>query len=106
MKTHKLKGSRTGSSKRSGPLSKFRGWKLEEAKARFSEVVRLAREKGPQRVTVYGKDAVVVVSAEEFLRLFPMAEQPSLHTLLSSSPLKDLEFEFEGVQGPVRDVPL
>src|SRR3546814_5211980 len=46
-------------------------WKLEDAKARFSEVVRRARSDGPQRVSVRGKDAVVVVSAEEFERLLP-----------------------------------
>ena len=46
-------------------------WKLEDAKARFSEVVRRARSDGPQRVTVRGKDAVVVVSVEEFERLQP-----------------------------------
>lgn len=34
-------------------------WKLEEAKARFSEVVRRA-QRTPQKVTVLGKDAVVV----------------------------------------------
>ena len=46
-------------------------WKLEDAKARFSEVVRRAREAGPQRVTVRGHDAVVVISVEEFERLVP-----------------------------------
>ena len=44
-------------------------WKLEDAKARFSEVVRHAREDGPQRVTVRGQDAVVVMSVEEFEKL-------------------------------------
>jgi len=47
------------------------GWKLEDAKARFSEVVRRARDEGPQRVTVRGQDAVVVVAADEFERLQP-----------------------------------
>jgi antitoxin Phd len=47
------------------------GWKLEDAKARFSELVRLARSEGPQRVTVRGKDAVVVIAAEEMDRLLP-----------------------------------
>jgi prevent-host-death family protein len=46
-------------------------WKLEDAKARFSEVVRLARSEGPQRVSVRGKDAVVVISVEELERLAP-----------------------------------
>ena len=41
-------------------------WKLQDAKARFSEVVRLARGGEPQRVTVHGEDAVVIVSAADF----------------------------------------
>lgn len=49
----------------------FAGWKLEDAKARFSEVVRRARNEGPQRVSVRGKDAVVVISIEEMERLTP-----------------------------------
>lgn len=40
-----------------------RTWKLEDAKARFSEVVRLALSEGPQRVMRRGRDAVIV-SAE------------------------------------------
>lgn len=47
------------------------GWKLEDAKARFSEVVRRARSEGPQRVSVRGEDAVVVMAADEFDRLHP-----------------------------------
>jgi antitoxin Phd len=46
-------------------------WKLEDAKARFSEVVRLARSEGPQRVTVRGKDAVVVISTDALEKLLP-----------------------------------
>lgn len=83
-----------------------RRWKLEDAKARFSELVRKAREQGPQRVTVYGKDAVVVVAADAYDRLTARRETPSLHALLSESPLKDLEFGEEGVPSPVREVEL
>lgn len=46
-------------------------WKLEDAKARFSEVVRKARSEGPQRVSVRGRDAVVVIAADEFDGLQP-----------------------------------
>ena len=41
-------------------------WKLQDAKARFSEVVREARAGTPQHITVRGEDAVVVVSADEY----------------------------------------
>lgn len=41
-------------------------WQLQDAKARFSEVVRKARAGAPQRVTVHGEDAVVIVDAKRF----------------------------------------
>jgi prevent-host-death family protein len=41
-------------------------WKLQDAKARFSELVRKARSGAPQTVTVHGKDAVVVFDPERF----------------------------------------
>ncbi len=41
-------------------------WQLQDAKNRFSEVVKRAREDGPQSVTVHGERAAVVVSALEF----------------------------------------
>ena len=67
-------------------LPKLNGWKLEDAKARFSEVVRLAREQAPQLITVRGEDAVVILSVHEFAKVLPLLEQPSLHALLSQSP--------------------
>jgi prevent-host-death family protein len=44
-------------------------WQLQDAKARFSELVKRAREEGPQHVSVRGEPAVVVVSEKEFARL-------------------------------------
>jgi prevent-host-death family protein len=41
-------------------------WKLQDAKARFSELVRAARRGEPQRVTVHGKEAVIVLDPERF----------------------------------------
>lgn len=92
--------------RRSAALARLRGWKLEDAKARFSEVVRLARDGAPQRVTVHGEDAVVLLSAADYARLAPLAEQPSLYALLSNSPLRELDFGGEGVRSPIRDVQL
>jgi prevent-host-death family protein len=44
-------------------------WSLAEAKAKLSEVVERARTEGPQHLTKNGKDAVVVVSAEDYQQL-------------------------------------
>ncbi len=64
----------------------MRTWKLEDAKNRFSEVVRMALSHGPQRVTRNGRDAVVVVSAEEYERL---AAPEGLVDFLQRSPLAE-----------------
>ena len=81
-------------------------WKLEDAKARLSELVRKARNEGPQRVTVRGQDAVVVVASDQFDTLQAHAGRRSLRDLLANSPLRDLQFGEEGVEGPVREVEL
>jgi prevent-host-death family protein len=47
-------------------MPKTKAWKLQDAKARFSELVRKARSGEPQHVTVHGKDAVIVADAERF----------------------------------------
>ena len=56
---------------RVGSLRRFRAWKLEDAKAKFSEVVRRARAEGPQRVTYRGKNAVVVIAVDDYAKILP-----------------------------------
>jgi prevent-host-death family protein len=45
-------------------------WQLQDAKNRFSEVVKRARDEGPQTVTVHGQRAAVVMSAADVVRGF------------------------------------
>jgi antitoxin Phd len=80
------------------------GWKLEDAKARFSEVVRLAQSEGPQRVSVRGRDAVVVMSIEELERLAPAKPRLPLLGFLEGLKLDGLELDREVDHG--RDVEL
>lgn len=80
-------------------------WKLEDAKARFSEVVRRARTEGPQHVTVRGQEAVVVIAVEELRRLLPtVAPDPPLVAFLQSLDLSGLDLDRERDLG--RDVAL
>ena len=80
-------------------------WRLEEAKARFSEVVRRARTEGPQHVTVRGQDAVVVIAVEELARLLPpVAPQQPLLAFLQGLELGSVDLERERDFG--RDVAL
>jgi prevent-host-death family protein len=41
-------------------------WQLQQAKAKFSQLVQMAVDEGPQTVTRHGKPTVVVLSAEQF----------------------------------------
>jgi antitoxin Phd len=62
-------------------------WQLQTAKARFSELFRRARAEGPQYVTRQGKEAVVVVRAEEFEKLKHRNRKTSLVQFFAESPL-------------------
>ncbi|MFY9675758.1 MAG: type II toxin-antitoxin system Phd/YefM family antitoxin [Terriglobales bacterium] len=62
-------------------------WQLQTAKARFSELFRRARDEGPQFVTRQGKEAVVVLGAEEFERLKRKNRKTSLLQFFAESPL-------------------
>jgi antitoxin Phd len=85
-------------------VKNYRGWKLEDAKARFSEVVRRAQSEGPQRVTVRGKDAVVVISAAELERLLPEADRLPFVEFMESLHVEGLDLGREPDRG--RDVEL
>jgi prevent-host-death family protein len=96
-------------SDRIGPRRRSSGnrqghWLLQDAKARFSELVRLVRSEGPQHVTVHGRDAVVVVSAEEFRRLKGGITGQALVDALQASPHRDIEIEPGRAVMPVRDI--
>ena len=46
-----------------------RSWRLQEAKARLSEVVKAAVKEGPQEITVRGETAAVLLSERDYARL-------------------------------------
>jgi prevent-host-death family protein len=56
-------------------------WQLQDAKARFSELLDATIEKGPQIVTRRGVETAVVVPIDEWRRL-QRAARPSLKSLL------------------------
>lgn len=71
-------------------------WQLQTAKAQFSELFRRARSEGPQYVTRQGKEAVVVLPAEEFERLHERARQPrTLLKFFAQSPLANADLDLE-----------
>jgi prevent-host-death family protein len=84
-----------------------RSWQLQTAKARFSEVFRRARSEGAQWVTRQGKEAVVILPAEEFERLSKRAKQPtSLVEFFSESPLAESRVDLERPSDYGREIKL
>ncbi len=79
---------------------------MQDAKARFSELVRRVRSEGPQHVTVHGRDEVVVISVEEFRRLKGDLTGAALIAAIQSSPYPELELEPSRLPMPVRDISL
>ncbi|HZR00268.1 MAG TPA: type II toxin-antitoxin system Phd/YefM family antitoxin [Chloroflexota bacterium] len=59
-------------------------WQVQEAKQRFSELVRRALDEGPQVVSRRGEDVVVVLAKSEFDRL--KATKPGFKQFLLEGP--------------------
>lgn len=68
-------------------------WQLQDAKARFSEVVDAAVKKGPQIVTRRGVETAVLVSMEEWQRVQKCAKPNLKDLLLGDGPRFDDDFE-------------
>jgi prevent-host-death family protein len=96
--------SKAGKSRTSKLRSGY--WVLQDAKARFSELVRKVRTEGPQHVTVHGRDEVVVIAAEEFRRLKGQLTGKALIAAMQASPHRDTDLEPGRAAMPVRDVSL
>jgi antitoxin Phd len=86
-------------SKPAGRITASPSWKLEDAKARFSELVRRAHDEGPQAVTVRGRPAVVIVDADEYERLAAPAPELPFVGFLESLDLEGLDLTRERDEG-------
>ncbi len=82
-----------------------RSWSVQDAKNRFSEVVKAAR-RAPQTVTKHGKPAVVVVDVVEYerLRRLERARAPSFADVLLAMPQDNGELPRRNVR--MRDIEL
>jgi len=63
-------------------------WRIQEAKARFNEMVERARTEGAQTVIRRDEPVAVLVSIDEYRRL---RSGKSFKTLLASAPLRGVE---------------
>jgi prevent-host-death family protein len=75
---------------------RVKNWSVQDAKARFSELLETCLREGPQLVTKRGAEAAVLVPAEQWKRV-QAAARPSLkELLLSPAPRGDLAVPARG----------
>ena len=79
-------------------------WQLQEAKGKFSEVVKLALSEGPQGITVRGEPVAVLISRAEYARL--THPKPGFVAFMRSSPLARLELDTGRHAGMTREIEL
>jgi len=65
-------------------------WQLQEAKAKFSELVKQTKS-APQTITVRGEPVAVIVSIQKYQNL--VKPKQNIHEFLSSSPLACAELD-------------
>lgn len=80
-------------------------WQLQEAKQKFSELVKRALDEGPQVVTRHGEEVVVVLSVDAYRELRVGEERKDFKAFLRSAPdLEGLELERDSRLAPVIDL--
>jgi len=80
-------------------------WQLQDAKARFSELIEDSLQKGPQVVTRRGIDTAVVVSLEEWQKVNNKSRLSWRDVLLGEGPRFDLPIPQRGT-GKARKSPV
>ena len=79
-------------------------WQLQDAKNRFSEVVKKALANGPQIVTKRGVETVIVLSVKEYRKL--KRPKNSLVDFFKDSPLRDMNIDMTRSKEPAREIDL
>lgn len=79
-------------------------WTVAQAKAKFSEIIDKAMSEGPQMITRKGRNAAVVVGAEEWQR--KTTRIGNLAEFLASSPLRGSGLKLQRAKERPRKVSL
>jgi prevent-host-death family protein len=64
-------------------------WQVQEAKQRFSEVLRAVETEGPQTITRHGDEVAILIDIAEYRKLKSQSNRSFVEELLSWSELGD-----------------
>ena len=82
----------------------MRHWQVQDAKARFSELLDASVREGPQMVTKRGVEMAVLVPVDEWRKLSAKPRRTLKEILLADEPRFDLELPKRG-EGRWREPP-
>jgi antitoxin Phd len=74
----------------------MKAWPVQDAKARFSELLKASLTKGPQMVTLRGVETAVLITVEEWRSLRERARQSLKELLLSPEGRGELDIPQRG----------
>ncbi len=77
-------------------------WQLQDAKNRFSEIVKKALREGPQVVTRRGKKTVVIMSIEQYQSL--VRPKINIVDFFQESPLRGEDLDLMRRKDSAREV--
>lgn len=77
-------------------MDAMKSWSVQDAKARFSELLDICMSEGPQLVTKRGVDAAVLVPAAQWRHLQQAARPTMKELLLSPEPRAEIAISKRG----------
>jgi antitoxin Phd len=84
----------------------MQSWPIQDAKARFSELLEACITRGPQLVTKRGTEAAVIVTVAEWRRLQSAARESLKDLLLDDAARAELDLPPRGKSRRRAPVPL
>lgn len=79
-------------------------WQIQEAKAKFSQIVEDANVKGHQTITKQGKPVAVILSKKEYDKI--TKPKTSLLAFFKSAPCQDVDLDIQRQKDLPRDIDL
>jgi prevent-host-death family protein len=91
-------------SRRSPSSRRHRKWQVQEAKAKFSQLIKEASSSGYQTITKNGEPVAYIVSKEEFDQY--IKPKKNLLDVFDECPYPDVDIEIERSKDTIRDIDL
>lgn len=79
-------------------------WQIQEAKNKFSQVIAIATDQGPQIITRHGMEVAVLLSYRDYKKMLStrQGKQKKLSNFFRESPLVNLDLNLSRDQSDAR----